>query len=134
MNRSDFVLIFIPWFLHEEYRAEPPEGWEPPPAFVEYGAAHGLDAAQLRWAWTKNGELAQACGASPDELCWLFRQEYPATSAEAFQMSGHESYSRGELVLKARRFTALNVMAGSSRSISRATRPVTSIRSGESIT
>ena len=105
-NRGEFQLIFIPWFRHEEYRAEPPEGWEPPPAFVEYGAAHGLDAAQLRWAWTKNGELAQACGASLDELCWLFRQEYPATSAEAFQMSGHESYIRGELVLKARRFTA----------------------------
>jgi hypothetical protein len=68
-NRSEFILIFIPWFRHEEYRAAPPEGWVPPPAFVEYGAAHDLDAAQLRWAWTKNGELAQACGASPDELC-----------------------------------------------------------------
>ena len=105
-SRSEFILIFIPWFRHDEYRAEPPEGWEPPPAFIEYGAAHELDAAQLRWAWSKNGELDQACGASPDELCWLFRQEYPATSAKAFQMPGHESYIRGELVLNSRRFTA----------------------------
>ena len=105
-NRSEYILIFIPWFWHDEYRADPPEGWTAPPEFIEYGAAHEIDAQQLYWAWSKNGELAQACGASPDEICWLFRQEYPALSAEAFQVSGHESYIRGEVVLRARRLTA----------------------------
>ena len=105
-GRSEYILIFIPWFWHDEYRADPPEDWAAPVEFIEYGAAHDLDAQQLYWAWSKNGELAQACGASPDEICWLFRQEYPALSAEAFQVSGHESFIRAEVVLKARRFTA----------------------------
>jgi hypothetical protein len=33
----------------------------------------------------------------------LFKQEYPATAAEAFQMSGHDSYIPAALVLKARK-------------------------------
>ena len=105
-GEGEYILIFIPWFWHDEYRAESPADWTPPTAFVQYGEAHDLDAGQLHWAWRKNGELARACGASPDEICWLFRQEYPATSAEAFQVSGQESYIRSEVVLKARKFTA----------------------------
>jgi hypothetical protein len=104
-GRSEYILIFIPWHMHDEYRAEPPVGWAAPIAFREYGSAHELTPEQLYWAWRKNSELAQACGAGPDEICWLFRQEYPATSAEAFTTSGHESYIRGEIVLKARKTT-----------------------------
>jgi hypothetical protein len=59
----------------------------------------------MYWAWRKNGELAQACAGSSDDICWLFRQEYPATSAEAFQVSDAESYIRAEHVLKARKAT-----------------------------
>src|SRR6476659_2103265 len=33
----------------------------------------------------------------------LFRQEYPATAAEAFQMSGHDSYIPPELIAQARK-------------------------------
>ncbi len=107
---GDYLLIFIPWFLHEEYRSDPPEDWQPPEAFRTYGEAHGLDAAQTHWAWRKNGELAQACGAGPDEVCWLYRQEYPATSTEAFQSGGEESYIRGELVLTARKWLSSDQM------------------------
>lgn len=104
-GEGEYTLIFIPWFSADEYQAEPPESWTAPVEFVAYGEAYELTPAQLYWAWRKNGELAQACGASPDEICWLFRQEYPATSAEAFQASGHESLIRAELVLKARKLT-----------------------------
>jgi hypothetical protein len=107
---GDYQLIFIPWFWHDEYRSEPSEDWQAPEAFGEYGAAHELDADQVYWAWRKNGELAQACGADPDAPCWLYRQEYPSTSTEAFQAGGHESYVRGELVLKARRWMAPDQM------------------------
>ena len=79
-------------------------------AFREYGAAHELDDGQVYWAWRKNGELSQAAGADPDEPCWLYRQEYPATSTEAFQAGGHESYIPGELVLKARGWVAPDQM------------------------
>jgi hypothetical protein len=36
----------------------------------------------------------------------LFKQEYPATAAEAFQMSGHDSYIPPALVAKARKASA----------------------------
>ncbi|KKL50373.1 hypothetical protein LCGC14_2306120, partial [marine sediment metagenome] len=62
----------------------------------------------IHWAWRKNGELAQACNASPDEICWLFRQEYPATAAEAFQAADHDAFISPELVLVARKFEALD--------------------------
>ena len=109
-GESEYVLIFIPWFWHEEYQTEPPEDWQPPMAFREYGEAHGLTPAQVLWAHRKNAELAQACGAGPDEPCWLFRQEYPATAAEAFQAGGQDTYIKAEAVLKARKWTAPDQM------------------------
>ncbi len=105
---SEYEAIFIPWFEHGEYETEPTEGWEAPADIRSYGEMFGLTPAQLHWAWRKNAELAQACGANSDEICWLFRQEYPATAADAFQLSGHESYIRAELVLKARKWSAQN--------------------------
>lgn len=56
--------------------------------------AHGLDIGQIAWRRNKIVELK-------DPL--LFKQEYPATAAEAFQMSGHDSYIPADLVMKARK-------------------------------
>ncbi len=125
-GEGTYQLIFIPWFWHEEYRAADEtrvaasgaaasgaaasgaiaRAWRPPPAFVEYGLLHRLDQRQLRWAYDKNAELAVSVRAAPDEICWKFRQEYPATADEAFQAAGHESFIRPESVLRARRTTA----------------------------
>ena len=33
----------------------------------------------------------------------LFRQEYPATADEAFQLTGHDAFIKPELILKARK-------------------------------
>jgi len=44
------------------------------------------------WAWLKNRDLAVTSGGQPKRICWKFRQEYPATASEAFQMSGEESF------------------------------------------
>lgn len=102
-GEGDFEGIFIPWFWHEEYEKEAPSDWRPPVEFAEYGELHGLSREQVFWAWNANIELAQATGGRNDEVCWLFRQEYPATAEEAFQTAGTNSFIRGELVLKARR-------------------------------
>ena len=74
-----------------------------PEGFREYARVHELTPGQAYWSWRKNGELAQACGATPDEVCWLFRQEYPATADEAFHGAGHEAFISPELVVKARK-------------------------------
>jgi hypothetical protein len=99
-----FQLIFLPWFWHEEYRRTPPEGWAAPPKWGEYGELHGLAPDQLFWAIEKNRTLVKGTGDDPDEgPGWKFKQEYPATAAEAFQTSGAHALVKSELVMKARR-------------------------------
>lgn len=87
-GEGDYELVFLPWFTHPEYQRSAPAAWEPPAAFEEYAALHGLSREQCYWAYRKNAELALASKASPEELCWKFRQEYPANAQEAFQTGG----------------------------------------------
>ena len=107
-GRSAYELIFVPWFWHTGYRSSPPEDWRGPEAWRDYAQLHSLNAAQVYWAWRKNGVLAQASGASWDQPCWLFMQEYPATVEEAFQHSGRTAFIRPELVTAARRNTVVD--------------------------
>lgn len=92
-----YQLIFVPWFHHGEYEAPPPDGWEPPPDFMAYGAPHGLTGAQLYWAWQKNGELARALTLPDDRPCWQFCQEYPATPEEAFRADRADALTISQL-------------------------------------
>ncbi len=98
-----YEMIFVPWFWHAAYRADPPPDWQAPEAWRDYARLHALNAAQIHWAWRKNASLAQASGGEGDQPCWLFMQEYPATVEEAFQSSGRGSFIRPELVVAARR-------------------------------
>lgn len=100
-GEGDYQAIFIPWFLHDGYASRPAASWRPPAAFEEYAELHGLTLVQLHWAWAKNAELAAASGEAPDAFTWRFRQEYPATAQEAFQVSGQTSLIRPELVVRA---------------------------------
>lgn len=92
-GKGDYEAIFIPWFLSSEYR-RPAIGLVLDPEETEYAKAHGLDLEQMAWRRNKLAELK-------DPL--LFRQEYPATAAEAFQMTGHDSFIKPEPVLRARK-------------------------------
>lgn len=98
-GESDFEPVFIPWFMHEEYRKAVPQGWSPPPAFQEYGEIYKLSREQVYWAWSKNLETA----SDADEFSWQFRQEYPANADEAFQTSGANQFIKPEAVLRARK-------------------------------
>lgn len=90
---GDFIAVFVPWFWQEEYRKSA-EGFVPTQEEREYGGLYGLEPEQLAWRRNKIAELKDAA---------LFKQEYPATAAEAFQMSGHDSYIKPALVAKARK-------------------------------
>ncbi len=103
---DEYILIFIPWFSHAEYSGEPPSDWTPPTEFIEYGNLHDVTKAQLYWAWRKNADQAAAEGLPTDQLCWRFRQEYPATAEEAFRASREGSFIAGSIVARARRFKA----------------------------
>lgn len=91
---GDYIAIFVPWFWQEEYSRPVPDGFEPTQEERDYQQAHGLTLEQIVWRRAKIADLK-------DPL--LFKQEYPATAAEAFQMSGHDSFIPSELVMKARK-------------------------------
>jgi hypothetical protein len=98
---GEFIAIFVPWFWQEEYR-KPFHTNEAAAEFerslsdeeMEYGNAYDLNLDQLAWRRSKIAELGDPS---------LFKQEYPATSAEAFQMSGHDSFIAPEIIVKARK-------------------------------
>jgi hypothetical protein len=95
-GQSEYQAIFIPWFWSPEYRKPVPERFGLSEDEQKYAEAHGLDLEQMAWRRAKIAELK-------DE--WLFMQEYPATAAEAFQNSGHDSFIPGSLVTAARKRT-----------------------------
>jgi hypothetical protein len=91
---SGFIAIFVPWYWQEEYRKELPPQFTPNEEEQAYANAYSLDWEQIYWRRLKIVQLKDAN---------LFKQEYPATAAEAFQMSGHDSYIKPELVVAARK-------------------------------
>lgn len=93
---SDFQAIFVPWFWQEEYTRQVPEGFRLEEEELEYAEAYGLALEQMAWRRAKIAELKDPV---------LFKQEYPANAAEAFQLSGHDSFIPPEMVLRARKIT-----------------------------
>jgi hypothetical protein len=90
-----FQAIFVPWYWQDEYAAPVPEGFSPSDEEAEYQAAYGLTPEQMAWRREKVRELGDL----------LFKQEYPANPAEAFQVTGTNSFIKPELVLRARKAT-----------------------------
>lgn len=93
-GEGDFIAIFVPWYWQAEYRRELPEGFVMTDEEREYATLYGLDDEQIAWRRNKIADLKDAA---------LFKQEYPATAAEAFQMSGHDSFIKPEVVSRARK-------------------------------
>lgn len=93
---GDYEAIFIPWFWQDEYRRDVPADFQLDEDEQAYADAHGITLGQMVWRRAKIAELK-------DEL--LFKQEYPATADEAFQLTGHDSFIKSESVLAARKAT-----------------------------
>jgi hypothetical protein len=91
---GDYEAIFIPWFWYEDYRRDVPPDFAPDDEEQDYRAAHGLTREQIVWRRAKIAELKDPA---------LFKQEYPATAAEAFQFSGHDGYITPDEVMRARK-------------------------------
>ena len=100
-GKNDYIAIFVPWYWQEEYRGPVGAGLKPAPTEAssndeerEYAQICGLDDAQRAWRRQKIAELKDAA---------LFRQEYPSNAAEAFQLSGHDSFIPPALIARARK-------------------------------
>src|SRR4029078_3176300 len=93
-GEGDYQAIFVPWYWQEEYR-RPVEGpFHRDEAELMLVELYGLDDEQLAWRRNKIIELKDPA---------LFMQEYTHNAAEAFQMSGHDSYIPPELIARARK-------------------------------
>jgi hypothetical protein len=82
------------------YIVNQPSDYEPSAEELEYQRIYKLTDKQLCWAHYDNIGL----GGEPGRFSPIFRQENPATSAEAFQTTGADSLIPAEAVLRARRF------------------------------
>jgi hypothetical protein len=94
---SEYIAIFVPWFWQKEYCKDAPDGFELTEDENKYRDAYALTMEQMAWRRSKIIELK-------DET--LFKQEYPATAAEAFQVSGLDPYIKPEMVMIARKAIA----------------------------
>lgn len=91
-GQSDYIAIFVPWYWQEEYSRDVPADFVITVEEEKYMEAYELTVGQMVWRRAKISELGDL----------LFKQEYPATAAEAFQMSGHDPYIPAQLVVDAR--------------------------------
>jgi hypothetical protein len=91
---GDYLPLFVPWFWAAEYSRAPPLGFELNDEEDDYARAYGLSVDQMVWRRAKLAELKD-----PN----LFKQEYPATAAEAFQATGHDAFIPSSLLLAARK-------------------------------
>lgn len=95
---GDYEAIFIPWFWQDEYQRPVGADFRLDDLEEDYAVAHDLTDEQMAWRRNKIAELKDPP---------LFMQEYPATAAEAFQMSGHDSFIPPALVMRARKASVL---------------------------
>lgn len=104
-GRGDYIAVFLPWWLTDDYTREPPVGFtlSNVPDEIdaeglceqEYAETFGLSDARMAWRRAKIIELR-----NPE----LFRREYPATAAEAWTAPpGFSSFINARLVLRARK-------------------------------
>lgn len=86
-GKSEFIAVFLPWFIESGYRADVPANFARSPQEDKLVEAHGLDNAQLMFRRMKIAEKG------PD----LFMQEYPCTPEEAFLTTGRPIF-RPEII------------------------------------
>lgn len=78
---NDYSAVFIPCFVHKEYRMDPDPGFKRNAIEQEICIAHGVGDDFLAW---RRNTIANECLGSEEK----FHQEYPLTDIEAFLASG----------------------------------------------
>lgn len=101
-GQSDFIPIFLPWMIDPDNVRPLSDGYEPSAEELEYQQHYKLTDEQLCWAHYENINV----GGEPGKLSARFRQENPATAAEAFQTTGEDSFIPAEAINRARRWKA----------------------------
>lgn len=103
-GKGDFIAIFIPWFVQEEYRREVPADFEMDADDEEYMETFGLDLEQMAW---RRAKIDSEFAGDLDR----FNQEYPATPDLAFTKVGHKALIQTLRVQKARKVNPKHLQA-----------------------
>lgn len=103
-GKSDYLAVFIPWFIQGEYRREVPPDFELTPEEAEYQETFGLDDEQMAW------RQAKISTDFSGDAAW-FDQEYPATPDMAFQRVGHRAIVNTLAVARARKVDGKTIQA-----------------------
>jgi len=82
-GENEYIPIFIPWYLTEEYRSPVSKGFIPTEEEEKLIEEYGLDYEQLNWRRIKIGETNSR----------KFQQEYPINPDEAFIVSGSNVFN-----------------------------------------
>jgi hypothetical protein len=82
-GENEYLPIFLPWFITDEYRRTAPEGMELTIEEEELVENYDLDNDQIYWRRLKIAEGGKL----------KFQQEYPATADEAFIVSGSNVFN-----------------------------------------
>jgi hypothetical protein len=88
-GKSDYIPIFIPWFLTSEYTRDLPPGFKATPEECTIRERFNLTDEQIYWRRLKIAESGDV----------TFKQEYPSTPQEAFIMSGSSVFDKEKLEL-----------------------------------
>jgi len=102
-GESEFIAIFVPWYWQQEYRKPLPEDFSRTAEEDELADLYRLDDEQIMFRRFKIAELA-AEGVDGKSA---FRQEYPMTAQEAFQVTGGDTLIQPEPVMRARKYKCL---------------------------
>ncbi len=87
-EQSEFLVIFIPWFWHENYCVKEVADIKYSENWLNYSKHYNLSPEQLLWAYKKNLLLSTNTGEDPTVgPCFAFYKEFPASLAEAFKYS-----------------------------------------------
>lgn len=101
-GKTDYMPVFIPWFIEAGYQREVPADFELSEEDREYMEAFDLSLEQMAWR-----QMKIATDFTGDED-W-FNQEYPATPDMAFLKVGHKALINTLKVQKARKQNAAHM-------------------------
>lgn len=96
---SEYIAIFVPWFWQEEYQIPINSPLSLTETEQDLKIQYVLTTEQLNWRRNKIIDLS-VNGTDGEKA---FKQEYPCNSAEAFQLTGEDSYITSDLVMQCRK-------------------------------
>lgn len=98
-GETDFMPIFIPWYWKDEYSLKTDKDFELDDYDKELKELYNLSKEQLAWRRIKIKSLS----ISGIDGLMSFKQEYPMTAAESFEVTGEDTFIYPDIVIRARK-------------------------------